>query len=350
MIILTNALAKHDDEGGRKIAASLIAAVKRKAPAVKIFTYGSVFSAGDRHFQVNKLLLSTKLAKSLHDANDTLLYIPLYTRMLPMALRICLLSFYTRRNLRVLIAMLPETNRIGEWLIKLSGAELIVLSQKSYETLQTFLPARSHYLKAGVDAERFSPADDQKKMQLRRKYGIPENQPVVLHVGHMMSGRNLDKLLLIDEPYHVVLVTSTTTAWYKDSTLESALKQKKNITIFEDYIPHIEEIYQLSDVYFFPVVEPLNCIDVPLSALEAASCGLPVVTTPYGEMQQLLKKPGFYPIKTFDKPALDQALHQAITANAAPRTAALEYDWNRAADELLLKENAKKCNSKAGEI
>ena len=47
-----------------------------------------------------------------------------------------------------------------------------------------------------------------------------------------------------------------------------------------------EELYQLSDAYLFPVLDPSGAIEMPLSVLEAMACGVPVLTTPFGDLQQ----------------------------------------------------------------
>ena len=96
-------------------------------------------------------------------------------------------------------------------------------------------------------------------------------------------------------------------------------------------MPNIEEIYQLSDAYFFPVVAHGNCIDVPLSCLEAAACNIPVVTTRYGEMSTFQGKEGFWFIDSFDREHLNQIVSTAIFAeNSSSRESILEYDWNNA--------------------
>ena len=108
------------------------------------------------------------------------------------------------------------------------------------------------------------------------------------------------------------------------------------MTLIEDYVPQIQELYQLADVYLFPVTEAGNCIDVPLSALEAAACGIPVAAAPYGELKELLYKPGFYPIETFEPAALEALLEKAVREGISPRSGVLDYDWEKTVANLLL--------------
>ena len=71
--------------------------------------------------------------------------------------------------------------------------------------------------------------------------------------------------------------------------------------IIDRFVENIEEVYQLSDVYIFPVKEEMNAIDIPLSVLEAASCNLQIVTTDYGELKVFKGEDGFFYTNDFNK-------------------------------------------------
>lgn len=66
------------------------------------------------------------------------------------------------------------------------------------------------------------------------------------------------------------MVSSVTEA-EKDASIRTMLEIRGNITIIDTYLRNVQEVYQLADVYLFPVQEIENCIDIPLSVLEAAS-------------------------------------------------------------------------------
>jgi glycosyltransferase involved in cell wall biosynthesis len=178
------------------------------------------------------------------------------------------------------------------------------------------------------------PASKQEKAQLKEKYGIPKDKIVVLHVGHLNSGRNVQQLLKLDDRFHALLVVSTLTADAREESLREQFLLKENATLIEDYIPDIQEIYQLSDVYLFPVMERGRCIDVPLSAMEAAACNVPVVATPFGELKELMGLNGFYEIESFEKDALQERLITAVTEEKQPRANVLAYDWNTSVKRL----------------
>lgn len=336
MIILSNCLTQTADEGSLNVANSLIKRIKNVAPETMVVAYERQTPISDRYISINKLMWNTELIRLLRSKKEPVLYMPFPARMLSTAIRTFILSRFARWGLQLVMVMQGRMGCLSKWLIKASGVRVLALSRNTWELYRDLIGDHAVYLRAGVDTERFCPVTKEEKKNLREKYGIPQDKPVVLHVGHLDAGRNIGRLLELDEKWHVVLVTSTWTASRQDTSLRTQLQQKGNVTLITQYQPNMEELYQLADVYLFPVVEAGNCIDVPLSALEAASCGIPVVTTPYGEMKELIDKEGFYPIESFEARALDALLEKAAGEQKNPRQSVLEYDWNIAVNTLLM--------------
>jgi glycosyltransferase involved in cell wall biosynthesis len=79
-----------------------------------------------------------------------------------------------------------------------------------------------------------------------------------------------------------LLVGSTSTP--QDEHLVQELEEVR-VRVLRDYIPDIQEIYQLSDCYLFPVASRTAAIELPLSVLEAMACNLPVITTRFGGLE-----------------------------------------------------------------
>lgn len=335
MIILTDCMGAVVDEGGMKVANSLAKRIKAADPSVTIVSYGSEAMDSDVHCPANKLLLSWPLIRLLLKRREPVLYLPSYARTLPTAVRVFILSLFARWGLRVVIVMRAPIKKLSSLLLRLSGVEVLCLSEESCEAFRAVIRGKAGQLKTGVDTQRFVPVSQERKLELRRKYSLPADKPLVLHVGHMKEGRNVGELLKVDDRFHVLLVVSTLTAAFEDHALRERLQAKNNLTIIDSYVPHIEEIYQLADVYFFPVVAQRNCIDVPLSALEAAACGVPVVATPYGELKQLLHNEGFYRIDSFDAGSINMLLETSIQNGVNPREHVLPYDWANAVKTLL---------------
>lgn len=335
MLIISNALSNTADEGCLKVATSLVKRFKKAKKDIKIISYERECDLSDIHFSVNKLLLSRRLFSYIHKNNEPILYIPFPARTFATALRIFVLSLYSRKKLSVVSVMKYNTSAVSKFLLRLSGADFVVFSNDAYEFYAKILgKKRVIYLKTGVDTEKFVPVAADKKSELKQKYGFSD-EPVILHVGHLNRGRNIGELLKIDEKYQILLVTSTLTKSEQDIELKKELLARPNIKIIDDYIPCIEEIYQLCDVYFFPVIEQGRCIDIPLSVMEAASCNNPIITTDYGEMKTFRGKDGFYHIDLFDETALNTVVEKALCGNTASRNSVAEYDWKFAVDYLL---------------
>lgn len=315
---------------------SLIKRIKRDQPQTEIITYNTPHDLSDYHIAVNKLMLSTRLMKRIRSKREPVLFFMTPTRILNAAIKSCVVSFYARRQLSVVLTMhLSHIGKLPRLLMKLSKAKLIVTSSQMYDDYSRVFHNEVYYLKAGIETQRCVPVDWCRKTELRKKYGIREDALVVLHVGHMKEGRNIGKLLELDERYHIILVTSTYEQDKRNLDLRERLRQRKNITLIEDYVPNIEEIYQLSDVYFFPVTDEKHCISAPLSVFEAASCNLPIVCTEFGELRQFREKDGFFFIDSFEPQNLNKLLCQALVSGGNTRRYIEEYDWDNAAKKVM---------------
>lgn len=326
MLILTNCLIKNADEGSINVAYNLIKRIKSAVSDVKVVSYERTSELTDVEMKLNKLMLSIPLFKLLRKEKNVF-YVPFPTRMLPAALRIWILSLLCK-NLNVLISMHGTIDNLSAFLLKTCKAKLFVVSEKAYKDFSSVVGNRVTYLKTGVDTKKFHPVEENIKLKLREKYGISKSAKVILHVGHLNKGRNIQQLLKLSDEYFVVLVTSSFTKNEQDKQLKEAFLKRKNILLIDTYVENIEEIYQLSDLYLFPVMEEGHCIDVPLSVLEAASCGIPVLTTEYGEAKAFKNYEGFNYITSFDN--LNEYVSSTINNTSNIRNAVLEYDWNNA--------------------
>ena len=55
--------------------------------------------------------------------------------------------------------------------------------------------------------------------------------------------------------YHIILVVSSVTEAEKDASIRTMLEIRGNVTIIDTYLRNVQEVYQLADVYLFPVQE-----------------------------------------------------------------------------------------------
>jgi glycosyltransferase involved in cell wall biosynthesis len=130
----------------------------------------------------------------------------------------------------------------------------------------------------GVDTERFRPATKARQRELRRRYRLDPDRPVVLHVGHLRTARNLPALEALPKA-QIQAVVAGSTYMGTDRRLVQRLTST-GICVLEGYQPRIEELYMLADCYVFPP-QPGDSLTMPLSVLEAMACNLPVVSMPY---------------------------------------------------------------------
>lgn len=329
MIIISDCLTDNTDEGTIKIASKIARLLKNKNQA-KIFELNKTSSFSDKTFTVGKSGISKKLLAELAKSKGNVLYIPNASMTLNTCLKVCILSVLSRKKVFLLPVYRREVNKKMRTLLAMSKAEIIALSEESFSVYEACLPNKVYYVKAGVDTLQFKEIDSKHRKALREKFGYSDTDTVVLHTGHMVEARNIRKLMDLDKSFKIVLIISTSTRW--DENLFNDLKQCPNIKIIHEYIPKIEEYFQMADVYYFPV-EAVGCVDVPLSVLEAAACGTPIVTTPYGELKAFKETESFRFIDDF---AESNILIGSVKENRENnnRNQILEYDWNHVVERL----------------
>ena len=240
---------------------------------------------------VNRLFISSRLRKVLRDCHpDIIFYISPSSANMPALLRAKMIKTYSSRAKVWVIATQPAIyGPLERWLLPLFSPDgIFVQFQRGNDLLHNFR-CPVHFLPSGVDLGRFIPIETKQRSALRKSYGVDENSFVVLHVGHINHRRNIEILSDIAQikQTQVILVGSASTP--QDEYLINQLSQK-NVRIFRDFIPNIQELYQLADVYVFPVNFENAAIGVPLSVLEAMACNLPVITTRFGGLPQMFQE------------------------------------------------------------
>lgn len=337
MIILSNCITDNTDEGCIKVANSLVKRIKKHTPDLSVVSYERQSVLTDRYIEMNKLMFNYPLFSEINQRKETVIYMPFPARTIATALRMFVLSLFIHKRIKVVLVMNGCVDYLSKVLMRAGRFDLILISEKSAKMYKQILPEqRVKYIKMGVDTKKFIPVTKEKSRKLKIKYGLQPDKPVILHVGHMNRGRNIEVLSEIDNCYQVLLITSTFTKDEQDSELKQELQKSSNIRIIDDYLENIEEIYQLSDVYFFPVLEDGHCIDVPLSCLEAASCNKAVISTRYGEMERFSKEHGFFFLNNLKKVEINSLIEKALNETViSTRTAIMEYDWNKAVSKIM---------------
>lgn len=330
MIIISDCLTDYADEGTIKIASKLAKLLKNKGRA-SVYQINKESSFSDKTFKTGKLGISKDLIREISKEDGNILYIPNASMTLGICVKVCVLKFLSHKKIYLLPVYRRRINSKMKVLLTLSKVNIITLSEESYRDYKTQISNKVFYVKAGVDTEQFNLCSYEVKLNLRDKHGYCKEDVVILHIGHMVEARNLRSLVDLNKNYKIILIISTSTRW--DQELYNEIAKEKNISIIHEYIPNIEEYYQMADVYYFPV-QKIGCVDVPLSVLEASACGTAIVTTPYGELKTFKETDSFRFIKDFN---MSDELIESVrhTNSESNRKAVLEYDWNMAADNII---------------
>lgn len=148
----------------------------------------------------------------------------------------------------------------------------------------------------GVNIEKFTPITLKAKEKLREKYRIEKDKFVILHVGSLREGRNVQLLRMIQGKDNQMLIVSAVSLGFQKQIFHK-LKEAGCI-VWLKYFENIEEIYSFSDCYVFPVSqkkdifgrEIASSIEMPLSVIEAMACNLPVITTKFGALLRIFEE------------------------------------------------------------
>lgn len=132
----------------------------------------------------------------------------------------------------------------------------------------------------GVDTKRFVP---EAKDEVRQRWNIPLNAPVIGVVGRLEVVKGQDVLLdaLIGLPEEVLCVFAGA------GSQMDALKKKAQTLGIEHQVMFLGNVAETSTIYsaFDVLCLPSRAEGLPLTVLEAQACGVPVVATDVGSVR-----------------------------------------------------------------
>lgn len=285
---------------------------------------------------VNRLFLSVKLCRLLRAIRpDLVFYISPSSAKTAALVRARMLKAYSPRARVFVIACQPGTCRGPERnLLSLVAPDGIFVQSPQGEEVFGKIGCPVHFLPSGVDLALFAPVEPSRKTALRKQYDLDEDALILLHVGHIKRGRNVQLLSRFPglPDTQVLLVGSASTP--QDDLLAYELTQH-GVRVIRQFVPHVEELYQLADIYLFPVLSEHDAIGVPLSVLEAMACNLPVVTARFGGLPMMFQEGQglFY----FDSESqLPELVRRASRLPAcSTRVMAGAYTWSSVATTAL---------------
>jgi glycosyltransferase involved in cell wall biosynthesis len=338
ILVFSERLSPPPDEGIKKLALSLATALRDLDHDVLILTTGGADwpEMAVTNVRADRALRSIDLAqRAAVFSPDLVVYVPTASLTLASGLRAQMLKRHARGAPVALVATQGRRHSAGVRLAaRLVKPDLCAVQSRHTEIQARALGWRTVRLSPGVDLKTFQPVSFTEKRQLRRAYDLPEEAPVILHVGHLNRARGVASLAGLADLALPVLAASTTTA--QDAALAAELCAA-GVHLITRYVPRVAELYQLADVYLFPVPpnpDESSSIDWPLSVLEAVACDLPILTTRFGALLEVWEgRSGvlFYD----DEASLRRGLVRLREHPAHTRSLAEPFSWQNAARGLL---------------
>lgn len=338
VLVFSERLAPPADEGIKKLTLSLADAFAQLGHTVSTLTTGG--SDWPEHGVVdvpaNRLLRSQALARRVAAFRpEAVVYVPTASLTLASGVRAGMLKRHAGGAPVALMATQGRHHHAAvRWAGRFARPDLCVVQSASTLAQAQALGWRVTRAPAAVDVETFHPASSTEKQNLRAQYGLPQNRPIVLHVGHLNRRRGAAELALVGDQAYPVLVASTSTP--QDPALAAELRAA-GVHLITHYVAAVAGLYRAADAYLFPTPpDPRDpsSIDMPLSVLEAAACDLPLLTTRFGALPELwAAQPGvvFYD----DATGLRAGLQKLLAERPSTRGLVNGLTWRAVATHIL---------------
>ena len=289
LILITEYLNPPYDEGIKKTVYNLFLELD-KTYHLQVICRAGFPKDNIQIIQANKLFLSNSIKKIIKGFEpEALIYFPFASATFAGYLRLFVLSVLNKRAENIIIALQPkQLKKWQEQIVKFIRPRFALTPSPQLKAFWDRMNVNNKLLPLLTDLKTFKPlGKESSKTGLRKKYNLPLDAFIISHVGHLNGGRNLKSLIPLQKAgFQILIISSSSTP--RDSLQPTNLKQElidEGIIVLDKYIENIEELYQLSDIYIFPVISQTGSIGTPLSVMEARACGIPVITTDFGSLK-----------------------------------------------------------------
>lgn len=226
----------------------------------------------------------------------------------------------------------------GDYLRNLaqSGRGVFVASQHLIGVLQHWGIPRLLHLPLGVDTQVFLPATKEKRLEVRKKLGLPLDVPILLYVGRFSPDKDTALLLrtwtkmkeLSSRPWIGIMVGEGQMKNVVDEYTQNHPQVRR-----VPYLQKTEELaewYQAADL----LIHPGRWETFGLVCLEAQACGLPVVAFRGGAMEEQACDVAYWPEERSSNALAEAVLRRLFSLTFLDRTQAAQFvagkfSWNK---------------------
>jgi glycosyltransferase involved in cell wall biosynthesis len=217
---------------------------------------------------------------------------------------------------------------------------LIMPSQNISELfLWNNIRTKSSVVHLGVDTKKFCPVTAEQKSDLREQLGLSDDYIIIGYHGRI--GREKDLMTLLRAFTRLQQINNNIRLLIIGDGVESIKRQlssRQGVMLAgakNNPIPYL----QVMDIYCMPSLTETTC----LSALEAMSCGLAVVSTEVGFIKNYIRngynglffeKQNQYPLAKNIQMLINDEKFRKMLGNNARKTVVEQFSWDRTAQGI----------------